>query len=84
MNSAEATALLETINKIDSVLGVLETADTEVPENIRELAEKRKTAKLNKNWKEADAVRAEILAHGWMVEDTPGGGYRVKRAEQTI
>jgi cysteinyl-tRNA synthetase len=55
-----------------------------VPENIRELAEKRKTAKLNKNWKEADAVRAEILAHGWMVEDTPGGGYRVKRAEQTI
>ena len=84
INSAEAAALLDTISKIDSVLGVLETADTEVPENIKKLAEKRKTAKLNKNWKEADAVRAEILAQGWLLEDTPGGGYRVKRAEQAI
>ena len=37
-------------------------------------------AKLNKDWKAADAVRAEILAHGWLLEDTPGGGYRLKRA----
>jgi cysteinyl-tRNA synthetase len=81
MNSKEASALLNTISKIDSVLGVLETADKEVPENIIELAEKRKTAKINKDWKAADAVRAEILAQGWTVEDIPGGGYRIKRGE---
>ena len=51
-----------------------------MPSKIKELAEKRKAAKLNKDWKAADAVRAEILVQGWLLEDTPGGGYRVKRA----
>ncbi|MFA6187216.1 MAG: cysteine--tRNA ligase [Phycisphaerae bacterium] len=82
MNSTEASALLDTIHKIDSVLGVLEEGENQVPENIIELAEKRKAAKLNKDWKTSDAVRAEILAAGWIVEDTPGGGYRVKRKEE--
>ncbi|MFA5293160.1 MAG: cysteine--tRNA ligase [Phycisphaerae bacterium] len=82
LNSTEAAALLDTINKLDSVLGVLEADETEVPENIKELAEKRKAAKLSKDWKTADAVRAEITAQGWTVEDTPGGGYRIKRGEE--
>lgn len=82
LNSTEAAALLDAINKIDSVLGVLEVADTEVPDEIKELAEKRKAAKLNKDWKAADALRAQILAQGWTVEDTPGGGYRIKRKEE--
>lgn len=80
LNSTEAAALLDTISKIDSVLGVLETGESEVPENIIELAEKRKAAKLAKDWKTADAVRAEITSLGWTVEDTPGGGYRLKLA----
>jgi cysteinyl-tRNA synthetase len=84
MNSKEASVLLDTINKIDSVLGVLESTDKEVPDNIIELAEKRKAAKLNKDWKTADAVRVQILAQGWAVEDIPGGGYRIKRGEQAI
>ena len=81
MNSAEAGALLDTINRLDSVLGVLETTDKEVPDKIKELAEKRKAAKLKKNWKLADATRSEISAEGWIVEDTPDGGYRIKRRE---
>ena len=83
MNSAEAAVMLDTINKIDSVLGVLETIDKEVPDNIKELAEKRKTAKLGKYWKIADDVRAEIMALGWTIEDTPDGGCRFKRREET-
>jgi cysteinyl-tRNA synthetase len=84
MNSKETSALLDTISKIDSVLGILEAGGEEVPENIIELAEKRKAAKLNKDWKAADAVRTEITAQGWVLEDTPGGGYRIKRGEQSI
>jgi cysteinyl-tRNA synthetase len=80
MNSTEAAGLLDTIGKIDSVLGVLETADEEVPSNIKELAEKRKAAKLNKDFKSADALRVQITAEGWTIEDTPGG-YRIKRGE---
>jgi cysteinyl-tRNA synthetase len=80
-NSAEASTLLDTINKIDSVLGILEAAgESEVPANIVELAEKRKAAKLAKDWKAADAVRAELTALGWTVADVPGGGYKLKKA----
>ncbi|MEN6383855.1 MAG: cysteine--tRNA ligase [Phycisphaerales bacterium] len=80
-NSLEASALLDTINKLDSVLGVLEAGgETEIPANIVELAEKRKAAKLAKDWKAADAVRAELTALGWTVADTPGGGYKLKKA----
>ncbi|MBN1788480.1 MAG: cysteine--tRNA ligase [Sedimentisphaerales bacterium] len=81
-NSTEANALLDTIGKIDSVLGVLEKADEEVPAQIIEMAEKRKEAKANKDWKTADAMRDEITAKGWILEDTPGGGYRIKRGGQ--
>ncbi len=83
MNSTEASALLDTINKIDSVLGVLETTDKEVPDKIKELAEKRKEAKIEKNWQLADATRSEIFTEGWKIVDTPGGGYRIERREGT-
>jgi len=83
MNSTEADALLDVINKIDSVLGVLESTGEEIPDNIIELVEKRKAAKLNKDWKAADAVRSEILAQGWILEDIPGGEYRIKRGENS-
>jgi cysteinyl-tRNA synthetase len=79
-NQAEAAALLDTINKIDSVLGVLEAVgESEIPANIVELAEKRKAAKSAKDWKAADAVRAELTSLGWTVADTPGGGYKLKK-----
>lgn len=81
LTSNEAAALLDTVNKIDSVLGILETAgESEIPANVVELAEKRKAAKLAKDWKAADSVRGELSALGWTVEDTPGGGYRLKKA----
>ena len=80
-NAAEASTLLDTINKIDSVLGVLEAiGESEIPANIVELAEKRKAAKTAKDFKAADAVRAELTSLGWTVADTPGGGYKLKKA----
>ncbi len=83
MNSTEASAMLDTIVKIDSVLGVLETVEKEVPKKIIELAEERKRAKLEKNWQLADATRSEILNQGWIVEDLTGGGYRIKPREES-
>jgi cysteinyl-tRNA synthetase len=83
MNSAEAGAMLDTINKIDSVLGVLETADKEVPDKVKKLAEKRRQARFNKDWQLADATRSDISAEGWIVEDTPDGNYRIKPREET-
>ncbi len=78
-NMAEAQAILEAIEKIDSVLGVLETVGDEIPPEIMELAEERKQAKLSKNWARADEIRDELTAKGFVLEDMPGHDYRIKR-----
>ena len=45
----------------------------EIPENVKELAEKRFAAKQNKNWSEADDLRAQLASLGYSVKDTQGG-----------
>ncbi len=77
VNSAEAKAVIEAIEKIDSVLGVTAKTSVEIPPEIIEKAENRKAAKLNKDWALADASRAEIMEAGFIIEDTPDG-YRLK------
>jgi cysteinyl-tRNA synthetase len=77
VNSTEAKAVIEAIEKIDSVLGITEKISVEIPPEIIEKAEKRKAAKLNKDWDLADSARAEIMEEGFIIEDTPDG-YRLK------
>ena len=48
-----------------------------IPPEIIEKAEKRKAAKLNKDWTLADAIRDEITEAGFVIEDTPDS-YRLK------
>ena len=59
--------------KVDSVLGVGEKAETEVPAEIQALAEARTAAKQAKDFKRADAIRDELKTKGWVIEDTPKG-----------
>jgi len=73
----QAKFIIETIETMDSVLGVLEKTSVDIPPEIIEKAEKRKEAKRNRDWQLADSMRAEITAEGFLVEDTPDG-YRIK------
>ena len=45
----------------------------DVPAEVLELVEKRTLAKQNKDWAQADAIRAEITALGYSVKDTKDG-----------
>ena len=45
----------------------------EIPAEVFELVEKRKQAKAEKNWAEADRIRDEILKLGYTVKDTKDG-----------
>lgn len=45
----------------------------EVPDGVRELAERRREAKLARDYGTADRLREEIRGAGWMVTDTPEG-----------
>ena len=68
-----AAAELAAWEKIDSVLGIGTKAETEVPAEILALAEARTEAKKAKDFKKADAIRDELKAKGWVVEDSPKG-----------
>ena len=60
---------------IDEVLGVIGKVEVEeaLPAGIDALVQKREAARKAKNWKEADAIRAQLKAMGIMLEDTAQG-----------
>jgi cysteinyl-tRNA synthetase len=73
-----AAAALATWERLDSVLGVGLPVEVEAATEIRALMEAREAARKAKDFKRADAFRAELKAKGWVIEDTPKGP-RLKR-----
>jgi cysteinyl-tRNA synthetase len=66
--------------EIAGALGLaLDTGGGEVPSPVLDLARRRDEARAAKQWAEADALRDQLVADGWVVEDTPAGT-RVRRA----
>jgi len=65
-----------TLRELGEVLGLfwtpLEEAE-EVPAGIQEKVEAREKARREKDWARADALRGELAAEGWVVEDRPDG-----------
>ena len=59
--------------KVDSVLGIGVKTEAEVPAEIIAFAEERAAAKKAKDFKRSDAIRDELKAKGWVIEDTPKG-----------
>jgi cysteinyl-tRNA synthetase len=51
---------------------------TQVPDDIRELAERRAEARSSGEYAAADALRDQIASFGWRVRDEPGGGFRLE------
>ncbi len=70
--SAAATALAAW-NKIDLVLAIGAAPETEAPAEIVALLEARQAARKAKDFKRSDAIRDELKAKGWAIEDTPKG-----------
>ena len=57
----------------DAVLGVLEPEQEQVPEDVEALATARQAARAAKDFAEADRLRDELAAQGWLIKDTPDG-----------
>ena len=68
-----------TLLAFDKVLGLRladwkpEETATDVPVEITLLLQQRQQARAEKRWKDADALRAQITAAGYEIEDTPQG-----------
>ncbi len=54
-------------------LDVKEVDVKDLPEDVRELVEKREKARNEKDWETADTLRSKITKHGYEVEDTQDG-----------
>ena len=76
----KAVGKLRTIKKMDEVFGLdlLKKEKIEIPEKIKKLAEERKKARKEKDWKKADKLREEIKKMGWKIEDV-GSDYKLQK-----
>ena len=71
--AAQASSALAAWQQVDSVLGLGRKAGVEAPPEIMDLLDQRQAARKAKDFKRADAVRDELTAKGWLIEDTPKG-----------
>ena len=77
-NSKKSKKFAELLLKFDTVLGLnidkpIESQEKMIPDEIIELAEKRKMARENKEWAESDRIRDEIAKKGYTIKDTKNG-----------
>ncbi|MDE5943210.1 MAG: hypothetical protein K2H30_03270, partial [Clostridia bacterium] len=47
--------------------------EQDIPEEVKDLAKRRWQAKQDKNWAEADALRGQIDALGYVIKDSKDG-----------
>lgn len=75
--SYSAAQKLGILYHLDTVLGLgisdWRESVGEIPTEVAALIEQRKNARLNKEWKESDRLRDEIIRLGFSVEDTAKG-----------
>jgi cysteinyl-tRNA synthetase len=70
----DAAPLVAAVQQICAAVGLELSAEAaEVPDEILALAALRDQARTDGNWAEADRLRAEMEAAGWIVEDGPDG-----------
>ncbi len=91
INRDHSAALARQLKKLAGVIGLLErepqlflqgggSADGLSDDEVASQIAARADAKKNKNFAESDKIRAELLAHGIVLEDKPGGITEWRRA----
>jgi cysteinyl-tRNA synthetase len=91
INRTGSTAAARQLKALAGTLGLLErdphtylqggrSDDGISPEQIETLIAARKTAKVERNFAEADRIRAQLLEAGIVLEDKPGGATEWRRA----
>lgn len=85
VNAVGAQKVLALLRKFDMIFGCFDVdhaadraAANEIPADIVALADARQAARKAKNFAESDRLRDELKARGYVIEDIPGGAFRVK------
>ena len=73
ISKENSSKILEFLNSIDKVIGVLNFEEEKTPQNVLELVLKREEARKKKDFALSDKLRDEIKKLGWLVSDTKEG-----------
>jgi cysteinyl-tRNA synthetase len=73
-NTTREAALASAVQEMARAVGLdLQTGTDDVDADSAELVRRRDDARARKDWARADALRDELRARGWVVEDGPDG-----------
>jgi len=73
ISEKEATKILETLKKTDTILKILPQTEETIDTDIENLIQEREQARADKDWNRADELRDELLKKGIELEDTSEG-----------
>lgn len=72
LTNDEIVRAINFVEKFNTIFDFIVPKST-IPKKVLELVDKRQEARKNEDWAKADAIRDEIFALGWIVEDTNDG-----------
>ena len=78
LSPLQAAGALAAWQRIDLIFGIGQKTEAAAPPKVIELLEQRQAARKGRDFKRADAIRDELKALGWVIDDTPNGP-RLKR-----
>ncbi len=70
------------IERFQTVLGIEFSNDSVVPDNVLTLLEKRNQARIENRWAEADNLRKEIEANGYLILDYKDGSKLIRASNK--
>ena len=73
LSAGDKEKVLKALERINSVLDVMDLKPTKVDQDVVALIGKREQARRNKEWDTADRLRQELTARGIEVIDTKDG-----------
>lgn len=79
LSKEDAGLVIKFLDYANDVLGIVPTNQQEIPSEVSVLVDKREFLRNQKNWGDADKIRAQIKALGWKVEDTVYGPLVTKK-----
>lgn len=70
LDRKSAERVIKFLKETDEIFGILPKEESKIPEEIRQLVQKREELRKQKEWSEADKIRKQIHSSGYSIDDT--------------